>query len=491
MSHIPFRPYRIERTDEKQTTELDIPFELPLEGNRRVCGYERTLREEIRDRYLCEAIAWLSNFSEPNRPIRAQESGSPWQTAWSVIHLINAKRIFQETDKHHDLVHEIDGKLLGDASSQGALRWLMERAQPSGDLFSWEEHPYDTALVTWALLAARREYGRNDQAGALTREMRRASKKSIGWLCEDLKNGHTKRDFSLSSEAYVLCALLLADRWFPREFRKLLRECSAGLGKNVFGFLCEDILRKRRDRIARESPTQHTIYALSEILENPPHGVNYGSPILDILPQEVRCLEESQDKWRQPGSMALYLAAYIRATSLLNVANEDMGSGQRLHSSANRGIVLNTLHKIIKDNWFADGSIFHDLHSTVYAIQCFIELLERWEDARKPLPQLYDSLFSEATETAKVSEERVRLLTLARDHELLRERYRRSELRRKRWLWYGAVIYTFYLAVALFMIVLRVLPRLQPYENILLVIAVVGLVIPWIVSAIRSQGGQE
>lgn len=480
MSPIVFRPYKAELIDGEGTTEQELPFELSLEEGKELVVRERTFKEEIRDRYLRGAIEWLLHFQVPERPIRAQEAGSPWQAAWSVLHFLNAKQIFQEVGKHGELIDEIDRKMLGDDSLQGAVPWLLDCAQPEGDLLHWEGLMYDTAVLSQALVTARKEYARRGLDIGLEKELRNATQRSMRWLCEKVVARHTAKDFPSD---HVLSALLFVNNCYPGEYRGILEECSTKLGKDVISHLLDDMLKSTQDRIKRKDCVPEASEAFRELLSDPDRKSVYQTRIVEFLPQYIQGLEETSDAWGAPGDEASRLAAYIRATDLLKSSPGHV---------ANPGIVLKSLHKICKEEYrFPDGSIYHDLYHTIYVTRCLIEVYQHWPEAKDPLPKLFDNLFSTASKKAKASNERVQLLAMARDYELLQTKLANSETKRKHWLWYGAIFYILYILIMLVVILPRFFSKLQPYENVTLVIAVAAILIPMVIGAIRGRGREE
>lgn len=192
-----------------------------------------TLREEIRDNYLRKSIEWLLNYEQPNRLIRAEENESPWQAAFSTLLFIEAKKIFQAAGSHQNLIKEIDRKILGDSSFQGIAHWFIEIAETKDDFLFWDGTLYDTSIVTRALLSIRKSYKLSRD---LEKELKVASRRAVGWLCERIMHRHQVPDYASSSVNVVLAALLFADQHFNKEFRRTFRDCSKHVGKKTFSF---------------------------------------------------------------------------------------------------------------------------------------------------------------------------------------------------------------------------------------------------------------
>jgi hypothetical protein len=396
-----------------------------------------TLREVLRDEYLRGAIMWLLgyNASRPmaeqinNRPIRAQESECPWHVAWSIICSLDSKHIFLEADKHRELVAEIDRKVLGDGSLQGAVSWLLAAAQAEGEFVHWDSVLYDTAVVTLALLSVRKAYGINRLGAEWEDELKKITNTSVGWLCGQVRDIHSMKTIVSGNESVVLSALLFAERHFHGEFNKLLQKCSEHVGKNVLDFLCDDLLSK-------EKPSE-AIFALDEFYKHT-SSESYKKRIRDILPKEVERLEPILSSGQETAGRALRLAEYIRTTGLLDLANKPVKHGDQPDTLANRRIVLQNLYNLTKPSTrFLDGSLYHTLYVTVYATRCYIEVCQRWKEVTRPVLDLYNALLSSATEGARVSEERKQMLALAHDNSILKDILLQNH---RRDTWYKTVI---------------------------------------------------
>lgn len=243
MSQIPFRPYKAELIEEGQAIEIDVPLKQDLWDGRQLVVRERMLKEELRDRYLKEAIEWLLNFQDSGRPIRAQEAESPWEAAQSVTFFLDAREIFVAEGVHPELVGEIDRKV------PQVARWLVEKAQVDGAGMSWEDRLFDTGIIVYTLLRVRAAYRSNLEQG-LACDLVDATRHGVTWLCEKLADPGSAKDYS--SKTRLTLALLTADQDFHREFRSILKRCKEKLGMDAFLFLGNELLSKTRDALAKK-----------------------------------------------------------------------------------------------------------------------------------------------------------------------------------------------------------------------------------------------
>lgn len=494
-----------------------------------------TLRQVLRDEYLYKSVMWLLGYdgakpleSQKNdRPLRAQEMGSPWQTGNAILVCLEARTILQEElkEEREPLIEEIDRKLLaeqlGTDSEQGAIHWLLnqviETAEPDQAFAHWDERLYDTAIVIRSLILIHKQYGstRNPDAryASLQALMSKATK-ALRWICHRL----TQRDALDQTEndalSQVVLTFVAAKEQKQKEFEHIFKEYEERLPPNPLNWLCMEICNRSRDYNAlqesgdrfeeyREETAKPLIWDdHNDVIEalNAFHRWNAeeNGVWCERLRRGLRYLEILLRRGiSHHGPRSSAIGVYVEAASQFmdsKAATPNPEGARPSDPLVDRNLVLANLYKSCASTQrFEDGSVFHDVYSTVYLAEMLVQVLRHFGPASRESTRdnliitLYDDALLAITAETRISQERRQIYLLQSDQQALKRQLDASEKKRKHGLWYASIFYVLYALILLGVILMHFLPKLQLDENVALIIAVASILMPLVYGFVREQ----
>lgn len=337
---------------------------------------------------------------------------------------------------------------------------------------NWDNYLYDTAIVIYAMLHYSKIYQRELDKGLL-QELRFSISKSLNWMANHINDSKRGKDIALATFVYA------------RNNHNLYNKTTTKFTKTKdLELLSSQIIRERELELARHIPVRKTIHVFSDLIENLGHTSGIEEKILNILPQEIHCLEETYSTWGDAANQSLHLAAYIRAINLLA---KNTRSNTSLNIEPNNQLIIESLYAITApNNYFANGSIYHDLYATNYFALCLIDIYNYWHDAEKTIATIYDELLSTTTEQARLSAERGEILRLAREKQALESKIVQTNSNRMRILWFVAICYIIYTSILTYIFLPVLFPSLQADQNISLVLAMTSVLAPLVIGFIRK-----
>lgn len=400
-----------------------------------------TLREELRDRYLKEAVEWLLWSTEMDKPMRAQELDSPWQTAWCVLECLEARSIFEKDGAHLDLVEAIDGKILGAEVVRGTAHWLLDKAEEDrsldGTLIHWDHRLFDTAIVSRALLQIHIQYYRMQDLhggnGVLRRCVPSTVARALRWLCERW----TRRDALDLTEndalSEALLTFVLAKSCGERQFDQILGGYERSLGADPLSALCAEICSRSRELSQWKGNETDTplvwddhatvMRGLSAFYayigqRSPEEAIRLGTLLLrGLLYLEVQLREG----FAEHGPRSKAIGAYVQASSLLTDCGRNPEAGATGQPQADTNLIMASIYKSCSDaERFEDGSVFHDLYSTMYYVHMLTRILRHFTPVEKPVIRLHDEALWAITRESRVSLERRQVYALRSSQQALR-----------------------------------------------------------------------
>jgi hypothetical protein len=399
----------------------------------------RTLRDELMERYLQEGIKWLINYEEP-RPIVAQETGSPWQVADSIIYCLGARELFAELDTEwvEDLVNTIECKVLGGPEFQeGAVKYLLKNQGKDG---SWDDRLYDTGAAVEGLALVFSTFRTTflRKTPSLSDDIERAVSAGLNWICAHIRNQQAIDAQSLDIYSRIVRAFARVLDINRRSWRRVLSSWKRSIGNDPLDYVIEFLLSRSSTSTNDDSPEEinveydpedrkDVIHSLACYLEYSKTNSKATRETSEQLGKELECLEKEllQGVASHPArssafrSYVLGVASYEKST--------EVSKGQRV-SHFNDRLVISLLNKQANQaQLFEDGSIYHDLYATESFVYLVLTLLRCWPRVDDPVVKLYNELLQRATKESQMSEERKQIYALKRNEQELRQQLRKSQ----------------------------------------------------------------
>jgi hypothetical protein len=414
-----------------------------------------TLHEVLRDDYLRPVIMWLIGYdgSRPlrdqinDRPLRAQEVGSSWQVAWTILDCLDARAIFIEDEVHPNLVREIDRKLLGDKDLLGATAWLLKQGYyEDKELIDWDRRLFDTGIVLRALMQLQKTY--YEQLD--TPEMSSTVEKGLRWLAHRVRKEDGLDWDTNGAVGQAIQAFSSAATMAKSEYRIVQGEyTNQDVPSSDLLLDTVRIILNRKLESEMHSPDvgeiqsqeksksmghwrwrdhQGVIRALNQVVET---AVVYDADteieqIRTALRSGVYQLEQDIAKGTDHhGPRSSSLAAYIVSCACLKREGIDA-------TEWNDSLVAHILHDQCRpDNRFVDGSIYLDLYATQYYSECLAKAIIHWPRANETVLKLNEDAIKGMTTAGKLTTERRQIYRMNRIVYELKRQLLRSENRVK------------------------------------------------------------
>jgi hypothetical protein len=402
ITKVPFAPYQLEQNDRN---------ELVVKG-------ELTLREVVLHNYIRGAATWLLGYQgnisladqlqARNMPLRAQQMEGPYQTAWSILLLLESADLLGQS--YPELRQEIHRKILG------AVTWLIDKGQEFAakdekQRTNWEDW-YDTAVITYSLLRA------ND-AGLLSDSSQESSllaiKQASSWL-GDITFRQLTPPYQITQRVIDDLALhggeslasMLSIMFYTRKVAQVdlieifcrrqgkLHPAVLSLLDNTTAFVKQAFESPVSSEVKHLYLPIHfdILMALADILiENHTQSLKLSvqkvSAIRSLLIQGIETLESmvlEEDFQIETSNRLDRLTTYIRSSKALSIKDTE----DKAESFGRSDLILGQLRSIVNAiDPFENGSTFHDLHATWHTLRCFLEVYS-WPSSNRKIIDLYD-----------------------------------------------------------------------------------------------------
>lgn len=365
-----------------------------------------SLRLQLQDRYLVEALDWITDGGSDQsgrRVLRAVASDNPWEAAYSIISILTSRDLLGEWRIYQDHFDQ--------CVSDGITYLLSSLTGAGNQQLSLDENPYDTSLVTQAVLYFGQVFPESDLARSIEHSGIVASLCSwiegfIGSWLSDRTVGEVD-DVSLCVRAMVLRARLTA---VSTETALLGQAITELLGGSEWASGTEE------DTATILGDTYGSSYLL--IVYQEYLDVFPTSFLRTVLVQSIRrglsCLERSFDgNWDQPQDTALALACYLRSARHASVAHDILPDV----------FFLSMRWLCDRKQRYANGSIQRSVHYTALFIDVIVLSLATArlgpEMLDPPTSTAYDYCLRQITMREPI--ERSRLCSLRLEQDALRD----------------------------------------------------------------------
>jgi hypothetical protein len=429
-----------------------------------------TLRDIIRDELLNLAVIWLLGY-DARKPldkqindasIRAQAEGSHWETAWCVIHFLDARPIL--ADKYPAIVREIDRRLCSPDPNISPLAWLLaptEVIDLGEEQIRWYGKEYDTAVVTLALLRANAEY-HSKLCDQIKTRLDQLVPKALRWLYAHLEQALAEADVDVEAVT-ILEPLIYADGHFASLLSEVWPDNNASMRKELYAALdkCLAYFEARLTPHNEDDALTHFIYGVNGayylcrlvFVEQSAnlHARERFRPFVErakiLLLHYIEFVEKwlAKDQWGGSLNQIWQLGTYVDACAVTSRSNQENPATATTTSTASAEVVLKVL-SLVKNEFFSNGSIYHSIYPTVYFLRSLISVWN-WPDAGKTIARLYHDLLDKFV--IKLSVERKEIFELSRilverERDLTNEKERyRKLLIRERKKRYGLLAFVF------------------------------------------------
>lgn len=360
---------------------------------------EFTLKDQLRDRYLKKALAWLlgydENFESKKKPLPTLMA-SPWQTALLVKYALDARDIFEQ---ENDIVEKIN------ASIVDCIKWLLENKNIEN------ENLYDYSAILWSLFLYQEKLKPDD--GIDTQELNSFIEYNIEKICGCLK------DFKNTEGFHRLITTLT--NISESNYQKVERKYKSSLNTHddLLGLLVNKAIERYKTRNSKhknndkliinksyeELDDQHTmIQALTHFLEkwhdsSSCLSIDWNNSnkidleVKRILNENLRRIEKQLNhSFYHHGQTSLILKSYIETHHILNKITS---TEEKDNKKVDDTIVMGACYYLLNDvKCFPNGSIYHDLYNTLYFLNLLNTLVNHWDFARKPVIAAQETLLS-------------------------------------------------------------------------------------------------
>lgn len=403
-----------------------------------------SLKESLRKNHIKRVAIWLLG-NQPDS-IRAQLSGSPWESAKSVIVLRNIRQIFLE-NIDEDPEYKIIATRIEQVSCQILVPWLLdlcdEKTSPDKtlNLFSWDDHTWDTSVIIRSLLRCLTDY---ETSTFLTQENKKKIKLTAigGLLWAQLRFNKflvdkVKYPFGPADVAQILICSVYASNFHPNIYDEIkskyenFHQEDAMLQmanyfnriktKKEFSYIHDKIIQEQEITYWWDDyfNTAETIEALGYYynychslgLNKKPTHINELAAIEESIVQTCRFYEQTQSDgmWGGHVETSRSIKAYVYLTASIPFLDSE----------------IHTTFKAIRwlcdpQQVFNDGSFLHTMFLTTFYSHALIEIYNSWKPALENIIDIYDDVVWR-TPVATTSERSVRLLTSLKNSRLEEE----------------------------------------------------------------------
>jgi hypothetical protein len=265
---------------------------------------DSTLRSELRDVYLCEALEWLiSSTDGDSDSIKSVANDNPWETAYCVITILRSRQYLLDTSSYRPIY---------DQKVEHAIQYLISKVQGDDERISLDKNPYDTSLTIQALLLFCETFPLNQE----TKKIRSGKIiiRALKWVLAFLGLWLVDRTVGeLDDIAQCLIAVMMASQASPSI--KMDKE-----GPLILHHVINELLILNAE--VEEQNYSESIYVSSYVLIalldylNAYPNTDLRKNIVKTIRYEIAALEKRFLKnWDQPPDTALALQLYILVAS--------------------------------------------------------------------------------------------------------------------------------------------------------------------------------
>lgn len=169
---------------------------------------ESTLRTELRDVYLAEALIWITSSRADNveqSVLRPVSNDNPWETAYAILVILRAKEYLNDVSTY---------KPQYDQKVEHAVDYLISKVQGDEEQISIDRNPYDTSLTLQAFLLFQTKFPQSRVSEKLTEN--KIIERSLSWIVNYSQAWLTNRTIGeLDDVAQAMIAILLAYELIP------------------------------------------------------------------------------------------------------------------------------------------------------------------------------------------------------------------------------------------------------------------------------------
>ena len=377
---------------------------------------ENTLGDEIRNRYLRNAVIWLLGYDarfplkeqQNDQPIRSQSISCFWQIGWNIADLVKARELLTNDD---ELVQEIDRKLLH--PEWGCLAWLLRKVElRTENSFNWDQRVYETSVVIEALLSIAERY-RDNLDSEMINEINRVVRGGLHWLFRELENPLEAED---QTRPWGVTLRALAAAVNTGEYNEETPHFVAHL-EDTLVYIYERETASEIIEFGEEKPKfiGDIIQGLASALiissnQVPKNLIQQARLALGHSVEMIETRFKEGESW-SPSRNRLF--QYVLAWTAAYPNHID---------NMDKSLIIQVLADLVTDGsvLYEDGSIYHSLYVTTYYIHALITLANSVV-SETSIYQLYEELLRPASR--QISDERRRNFSLERQIQRLTQEH--------------------------------------------------------------------
>lgn len=272
------------------------------ENNQLPFSSSKTLKEELIENYLVDAIEWITGPStKGKRTLRAVSADNPWETALSIKSILASKGLLEKHSYYRDEYTQ---------AIEEAVNYLTASVNGDKELASWDKNPFDTGLAIQSLVLFRKEFPESKISDYI--DENKTIGRGISWIVNYCENWMQDRTIGEIDDISVcIRALIKAEELFPE--KNFLKN-----NPDIVHIVIKEILihATKNDSCLHWSDIYSSAYILILLQEYIAVHPKYDNSlnIIDNMRYTLNHIEQSfSGNWVQPPDTALTLLAYMKS----------------------------------------------------------------------------------------------------------------------------------------------------------------------------------